>query len=156
MPLAAKLRSLLERSATPFEVIHHKADHTARQTAWDTHTPPEAFAKTVFVQVDGRHAMAVLPAADELDVDKLRRGLGARSVELETESEFEHLCPDCELGAAPPFGALYDLPLYASPRLAKSGTITFNGGSHRDAVRMKYGDYERLAGPEVLPLARKD
>jgi Ala-tRNA(Pro) deacylase len=154
--VAVRLRDLLDQRHVEYEVIHHHTDHTARQTAHDTHTPPREFAKTVFVWIDERCAMAVLPADRLVSEEKLRRALSAKLVRLASEEEFEALCPDCEMGAAPPFGNLYDLPVYVSPSLAEDEQITFNAGSHQDAIRMAYADFVKLVEPRVVPLASHD
>lgn len=151
-----RIREFLEQAAVEYEVIPHRTDHTAAQTAWDTHTPRPAFAKTVFVEVDGRGAMAVLPASDRLAPEKLRLALDARDVRVLEEWEVDRLCPDCEVGAAPPLGNLYALPVYVSTALSCDGPITFNGGTHRVAIRIDYADFAKLVEPDVVPLARHD
>jgi Ala-tRNA(Pro) deacylase len=70
-------------------------------------------------------------------------------VRLATELEFSRLFPDCELGAMPPFGALYNMPVYVDESLAKDREVLFNAGTHHDAVRMRYDDFSRLAKPKV-------
>ena len=75
---------------------------------------------------------------------------------LATEHDADRLCPDCEAGAAHPFGNLYDLPVYVSTSLAQDERITFNGGDHQHAFRVAYADFERLVGPTLLALARHD
>jgi Ala-tRNA(Pro) deacylase len=151
-----RVRGFLEENGVKFEVIHHGKDFTARETALDTHTPPAEFAKTVFVCIDGDFAVAVLPADDMVSVTKLRLSVGARGVELATEDEIRDLCPDCELGAAPPLGNLYGLSVYVSPSLEADEQITFNAGSHEDAIRIAYVDFKRLVEPQVVALARHD
>ena len=151
-----RLRKYLDENGVAYEAIHHRADFTARDTARDTHTPPAEFAKTVFLAIDGGFAIAVLPANDFVSEEKLRLALGVSGVELATEDEARGACPDCELGAAHPFGNLYGLPVYVSAGLEADETITFNAGSHEDAVRIAYRDFKRLAEPQVLPLARHD
>lgn len=154
--IAGRLHKLLDETGVEYEVIHHRTDHTAQQTAWDTHTPPADFAKTVFVSIDGSYAMAVLPANDLVSEEKLRLSLSAGNVRVAGEDETEDLCPGCAIGAAPPFGNLWGLAVYASPSLAGDELITFNAGSHQDAIRMRWVDYARLVEPEVVPLARHD
>ena len=156
MPIDPRLQTLLDESGVDYEVIHHRDDFRARTTAEDTHTPPREFAKTVFVWVDGSYAIVVLPATHFVAESKLARSLGADKVRLASEYEMQDLCPDCEVGAAPPFGRLYELPLYASPVLTRDEHVTFNAGTHRDAVRMTYADYERLADPVIVPLSRHE
>lgn len=155
-PGLERLRSYLDQQGVEYETIHHKADFRAMATAVDTHTDPAEFAKTVFLWVDGHPIMAVLPASRHVALAKVRKALGAEHVRVATESDCRELCQDCEVGAAPPFGSLYDLPVYLSPALAEDETITFNAGTHRDAIRMRYADYERLVHPNVQPIAKND
>jgi Ala-tRNA(Pro) deacylase len=151
-----RVRALLDENGVKYEVIHHRKDFTARDTALDTHTPPAEFAKTVFVCIDREFAVAVLPANDMLSETKLNLALEASGVELATEDEIRGLCPDSELGAAPPFGNLYGLPVYVSPALEADEHITFNAGTHEDAIRIAYTDFKRIVEPQVVPLARHD
>jgi Ala-tRNA(Pro) deacylase len=92
--------------------------------------------------------LAVLPGSRHVKFDKLEVAVG-KPVRLATELEFSRLFPDCELGAMPPFGALYDLPVYVDESLAKDREVLFNAGTHHDAVRMRYDDFSRLAKPKV-------
>ena len=147
--LSPKLTELLERGRVPYRSVPHTADVTSQSTAEHTHTPGRAFAKTVIVWVDGEFAMTVLPAHRRVDLEKLRKWLDAAKVRLATEEEMSRLFPDCEVGAEPPFGNLYELPVYVSPLLSRD-IITFQGGNHEEAVRMKYEDFAALAKPSVI------
>jgi len=151
-----RLERLLDAAGVDYTEIHHRRDFTATQAAVDTHTPPDEFAKTVFVWIDGKPAMAVLPASKHLSPAKLRRALGAKRVRVASEADAKTLCSDCEVGAAPPFGVLYDIPIYASRSLEADDEITFNGGTHDQAFRMAFADWVRLAKPKIVPLAKRD
>jgi Ala-tRNA(Pro) deacylase len=152
----ARLQQLLDEAGVDYTQIHHRRDYHAAKTALDTFTPPDEFAKTVFVWIDGKPAMAVLPANRHLAPSKLRKALGAKQVRLASETDLKTLCADCEPGAAPPFGVLYDLPVYASRALEADEQITFNGGTHEDAIRMRLADWRKLAQPKMVPLARRE
>lgn len=154
--IPVRLLDYLDGQRVSYDTLHHREDVRARDTAADTGTPEQEFAKTVFVQVDGEYAMAVLPASHFVSPKKLQEHLPAREVRLASESQFADLCPDCEVGAAPPFGNLYGLRVYVSPALAKDEQITFNAGTHEDAIRMTYVDFEKLVQPHVVPMARHE
>jgi Ala-tRNA(Pro) deacylase len=128
--IAARLETFLKESRAHYEVIPHRLDYQAQQAAVDTDTPQRDFAKTVFVCVDGRYAMAVMPASQFLSERKLREALGADELRLAAEYEFEGLCPDSAVGAEPPFGNLYGLDVYVSPVLTED-----DGGRVKIAVR---------------------
>jgi Ala-tRNA(Pro) deacylase len=155
-PIDPRLQKLLDEGGVEYEIVHHREDFRARRTAADTHTSPEEFAKTVVVHVDDGYALAVLPATHFVAPARLARAIGADDVRLASESEMQELMPDFQLGAAPPFGVFHGLPVYASPLLAEDERITFNGGTHRDAVRMAWADYARLAKPEVVHLSHHE
>lgn len=154
--IVGRLRTFLKQERAAYETLHHAKDYTAKETAEDTHTPPKEFAKTVFLCIDGRPAMAVLPATEFVSLRKVQQTLGAEDVRLASEAESRRACPDCDVGAAPPFGNLYNLPVYVSPSLAEDEKITFNAGSHQDAIRMSYRDFEILVQPRVMPLSKHD
>lgn len=153
---AQRLQAFLDQAGVEYQVLHHRRDMHATATAADTHTPRDEFAKTVFLWIDGEPAMAVTPATRHVALSKVARALGAEEVRLATESDIAELCPDCEIGAAPPFGNLYGLPVYVSRALAADEQITFNGGDHENAFRMAFGDYEALVSPQVITLAKYD
>ena len=148
-----QLTRFLEENSVPYEVIHHSLDYTAQEAAHDTHTPGIEFAKTLIVYIDTDYAMVVLPAHRYLSWDGLRRALNVGGVGLAKEDVLSDLCPDCEIGAQPPFGNLYGLPVYISSEMTGDERITFNAGTHEDAIRLSMADYQRLVHPRVIDLA---
>ncbi len=150
-PLHPRLALLFEERGIPFECLEHPPDFSSQRTAEHTHTPGEAFAKAVVLRIDGDYAMAVLPANRKVDLEKLRGQLDADEVFLASEEKMRDLFPDCELGAEPALGNLYGLPVYLSPRLV-GHPLTFNGGTHEQAIRMGFDDFVRIAHPRVIDL----
>jgi len=75
---------------------------------------------------------------------------------MATEQELGKLFPDCELGAMPPVGSLYMLPVYLDASMADERLIAFNGGSHRDVIHMLTSEYRRLVRPVIVPLTRAE
>jgi Ala-tRNA(Pro) deacylase len=151
--LAPRLHNFLDDAHAPYSALEHPRTVTAQETANAAHIGQRHFAKTVMLKVDGTLAMMVMPAAYRIDLTRLSRALGGPEVELAEEQEFRAAFPDCEVGAMPPFGHLYGMPVYIDARLAEQGEIAFNAGSHTDVVCMPYAEFERLAQPELLWLA---
>jgi Ala-tRNA(Pro) deacylase len=129
--------------------VSHSPAFTAQQIAASAHIPGKELAKTVIVKLDGKMAMAVLPASEQIDFDRLKEATGADSVELAGENEFKGLFPNCEVGAMPPFGNLYDMDVLVESHLKDDEEIAFNAGSHTELVRLPYQDYEQLVHPRV-------
>jgi Ala-tRNA(Pro) deacylase len=151
MPLS-KLREFLDSNDVKYLVISHSLAYTAQGIAALSHVSGKKLAKTVIVKVDGILAMAVVPASSHVDLDRVKRLTGARTVEIASEKEFKDAFSDCETGAMPPFGNLYDMAVYADDSLAGNEEITFTAGSHRELVRMSWQDMERLVNPTIAPL----
>jgi len=151
--LSPRLHHFLDERHAPYTTLTHHRTVTAQQTADAAHVDKRNFAKTVMLKVDGALAMLVMPAAYRANLTRLSRALGGREVELAHEDEFKDAFPDCELGAMPPFGNLYGIPVYVDARLTGDAGIAFNAGSHTDAIRMPYAEFERLTQPELLYLA---
>ncbi len=147
-----KVRQFLDTHHIRYVVIGHSPAYTAQEIASLAHISGKEMAKTVMVKVDGKMAMAVLPASYKVDFGRLKEGVGAKKVELAKESEFKHLFPDCEVGAMPPFGNLYGLPVYVAERLTEDKEIAFNSGTLTELFLMQYQDFERLVQPTVVKL----
>ncbi len=156
MAILKSLKDYLNKHLIAYEIIHHRRDFTAQETAADTHTKGADFAKTVILWVDAGFCMGVLPATHSVDFQKIKDILNAREVKLATEDEIKTLCADCEVGAMPPIGSFYKLPVYISHYLTHDHTITFNAGTHEDVIRMSYRDYDDLVKPKVMDLTVGD
>lgn len=151
MSVPTRLKSFLDANRVPYESLSHSTTYTAQGTATVMQISGREMAKTVVLragQLGNETILAVLPGPKHVNLDKLAAALG-QPVRLATELEFSELFPDCELGAMPPFGSLYDLPVYVDESLSRDKEVVFNAGTHRDAVRMAYEDFVRLAKPKV-------
>ena len=148
-----RLETYLRESKVPFQTQHHPQAFTAQEIAASEHVPGKMLAKVVMVMSDGRLVMLALPAPDHVDLAKANATLGAKETRLAEEGEFANAFPDCEVGAMPPFGNLYDLPIYVDKSLAEDETIVFNAGTHTDTLSLKYADFERLVKPTIADLA---
>ncbi len=148
-----KLKAFLDENNVKYVTIKHSRAFTAQEVAASAHIPGKEMAKTVMVKIDGEMAMAVLPASHQVDLDALGKKTGAEAVELAAEDEFEELFPDCEVGAMPPFGSLYNLKTFMAAALAEDEEIAFNAGSHTELIQMSFSDYYRLEDPIELQFA---
>jgi Ala-tRNA(Pro) deacylase len=155
MSVPQRLKSFLDSNQIPYQCLPHPTTYTAQGTATLMQISGKEIAKTVVLLAgaqDEEMLLAILPGSKHVKFDKLAAAVG-KPVRLASESEFSRLFPDCELGAMPPFGALYNLPVYVDESLAKDEEVVFNAGTHHDAVRMRYDDFVRLAQPKVCSFA---
>ena len=149
MSISRTLNAYLDRERVHYDVLSHPEAFRALAIAHTLQTPEKEMAKVVIVKVRGRFVMMVLPARWNVDLHRLRTVFATHSVRLATEDEITGLFPDCELGAMPPFGNLYGLPVYVDQSLTEDEEIVFQAGTHSDAIRMRYWDFASLAFPVV-------
>ena len=148
-----KLREFLDSKQVKYVSINHSPAYTAQEIAASAHIRGKELAKTVMVTLDGRLAMAVLPASRKVGFDLLREVAGVGDVQLAGEQAFRDMFPGCEVGAMPPFGNLYDMDVYVSKLLAEDEEIVFNAGSHTELIRLSYKDFARLVEPKAARIA---
>ncbi len=149
-----KLKDFLDREHVRYVTIIHSRAYTAQEIAASAHIPGKELAKTVMVKLDGKMAMTVLPASYKVDFELLKKATGSKTAELATEKEFKNMFPDCEVGAMPPFGNLYELPVFAANSLREDEEIAFNAGSHTELMKLSFSDFERLSKPVFLKFSR--
>jgi len=155
MPLSERLRNFLDSRQAEFTLTLHPRAFTAREVAEAEHLPLREVAKTVVLFGDGAYHVAVVAASKLVDFHEVRAALGLSQARLATEAELADLFPDCELGAMPPLGPLYRLPVYLDASLAGQDMIAFNAGTHREVMHMKIAEFRRLVAPQIVALARE-
>ena len=144
-----KTEEFLKRAGVRYEKHEHPITYTAQELAAAEHVTGDAVAKSVLVQADGKNVLCVLPASHKIDLGKLAKVLRARKCRLVDEAEMARLFPEAEVGAEGPFGKPYGLKTLVDQHLAERDVITFTADSHRQAIRIDYADYARLAEPAV-------
>lgn len=150
MPLR-KLKDYLDSQKVRYESVAHYETYTSQETAQSAHISGRELAKTVMIKINGKMAMAVLPAFQKIDFALLKAAVGER-VELADEQEFMDMFPDCEVGAMPPFGNLFGMEVYVAEGLTRDKEIAFNAGSHIELIKLSYKDFSRLVKPTVIKM----
>jgi Ala-tRNA(Pro) deacylase len=154
MQIPKQLVDCLDENKVSYEVLHHPEAVSAQRIAQAEHVKGRYHAKVVIVKSGDEHLMTVLPADHHIDLKKVAEAIG-KPVSLSNEEEFKSLFPDCAVGAMPPFGNLYGLPTYVDKSLAEQDYIVFEAGTHSDAIKISYRDYDKIVKPNVNDLAVK-
>lgn len=149
-----RFTAFLEQQKVPYEILRHQKAYTAQEVAHAVHLSGKEVAKSVVAQADGKYLLIVLPAPHRVNLAALKQALNAKEVRLASEEEVMSLFPDCEVGAMPPFGNLYGLPVYVSRPLTEDEEIAFNAGTHTEAVKISYKDFQRLVSPTVVDFSQ--
>jgi Ala-tRNA(Pro) deacylase len=132
-----------------YTVLPHRAAFTAQDEAAALHVPERDWAKVVVCFIDGDPVEAVVPAPCFVDLERLLDLSGGKEIRVANEGELKRLFPDTEVGAMPPFGPLYGQTVYVDAALAMKPDIVFAGGTHRDAIAMRWNDFVKVVNPIV-------
>lgn len=143
------VKEFLDNQHIKYQSMSHAPAFTSQEVAAAAHVSGRDLAKVVVIKVGGKLALMVLPANGHVNFSKLKEAAGGQ-VDLAAESEFRDKFPGCEVGAMPPFGNLYDMPVYISSELCHHDQIVFNAGSHSELMQLAYQDYERLVHPKEV------
>jgi Ala-tRNA(Pro) deacylase len=146
---ASCVHTFLHQAHVPYMVVPHRAAFTAQEEAAATHVPGRDWAKVVVCFVDGKPIEAVLPAPTIVNLDKLLDLAGGKEIRLAHERELPVLFPECETGAMPPLGPIYAQSVFVDVALASEPQIVFDGGTHTEAIAMRWPDFARSVRPIV-------
>ncbi len=147
-----QLKEFLDSHKVKYAPMMHSPAFTSQEIAAAAHVSGKQLAKCVIVKMDGKLAMIVLPANDHVNFSRLREATHCKEIDLASEMEFKEKFSGCEVGAMPPFGNLYNMPVFVSDELAHQDNILFNAGSHSELMRMTYKDYDELVHPQMVAI----
>lgn len=144
------LKEHLDAQHIKYTTTSHSPAFTAMEVAQMAHVPGKQMAKVVIMRLEQRLTMMVLPANYRINSARMVQAMHTANLRIAVEREFEHMFPDCELGAMPPFGHLYGMHTYVARSLTEDKFITFSAGTHSEVVTMLTEDYLRLVKPEII------
>lgn len=147
------LKEYLDKQHVNYTCIQHSPAFTAQEVAASAHVSGKNLAKIVMIKVGDKLAMMVLPAHDHVNFGALKAATGQKDIDLASESTFKGQFPECEVGAMPPFGNLYNVPVFVSSKLSAFDQIVFNAGTHSEVMKLAYKDFDRLVHPKIIETA---
>jgi len=152
MPVSPKLKKYLDEKNVSYEISEHTLAYTASEIAGVQHVPGKQMVKSVIIKSGSDFLMCVLPAIHLIDFEKLQHVAGTDDLKLADEEEIAKLFPEYEIGAEPPFGHLYGLKVFVDASLEDDDSITFNAGSHTDAITMNFKDFMRITDSKLAEI----
>jgi len=149
MSIPTRISDYLDSHHISYQLYRHPPAFTAQGTAQAQHISGKKLAKVVMVVSENKKMiMAVVPASHRVDLNRLGKLLKTQWIRLATEEEFKDYFPECEVGAMPPLGNLYQLDVWVDQKLGSLSDISFNAGTHAEIIQMAFSDFECLVRPE--------
>ncbi|MGB3391782.1 MAG: aminoacyl-tRNA deacylase [Pseudaminobacter sp.] len=143
MTIANRLKDYIDEQGVSYDTVAHHRTATSRQSAIAAHVPGSRMAKSVLVHYETGYALAVVPSTHRIELGMLQ-DLMDRRLGLASETEVGTLFDDCDVGAVPPIGAAYDVPVILDESFGDADDIYFEGGDHRTLVHVSGRDFRNL------------
>lgn len=150
---ARLVREHLVSQGIPYTLTEHGEIFTAQALAEVEGVSGRRVAKPVILNADGELVMAVLAAPDHVSMTMAKQEFDCDEVRLAREEEFGEIFGDCELGAEPPFGNLYGMPVVVDDGLTVEEELVFSAGDHRHSMRISMEDYLAATRPREVHIA---
>lgn len=153
MSIARTVDYALALTCVDFEILRHHHSNTALAAARTAHVDPRLLAKAVVLKDQIGPLLAVVPASERLDVERLREILHRPQLAFIPEEQLDALFYDCDKGAIPPLGPDYRVPTVVDNRLRNIEDVYFEAGDHEDLVHVDQTSFRTLMrGAEYLDI----
>ncbi len=154
-----QLRALLDREGASYRVIEHAPEGRTEVIAKIRGNRIEQSIKSMVLQVrltrkDNIYCLANVPGDCRVDFDGVKAYFQADSVAFAKREKAEELT-GCVIGSIPPFSFSDDLQLLADPLIQQNEDVVFNAGRLDRSIMMNLEDYIRIAGPQMVSIARR-
>ncbi|MBI2984370.1 MAG: YbaK/EbsC family protein [Candidatus Kerfeldbacteria bacterium] len=148
MPVPAKVKNYLSKMKIQHRLVPHKTVFTVYDLSQTLKVKLNEIVKTLLVKADQEYKLVLLPAHRRLNLEALKRLLGAKKVSLASEGEMTKMMK-VKPGALTPFGQLYKLGVVVDQGLVKAEQMIFGAGSFTESIKMKVKDFLRHEQPTV-------
>lgn len=152
-PLFERIIAELSRAKVEYKCLEHEPVTTSKEAARIRNTPLAWGAKAILMYADGSPVMVAVPGDTKIDTKALKSMLKVRDLRMATPDEVQRVT-SVAIGAVPPFGHYFGIPLYMDESLRQNKLVVFNAGRHDRSVEMGIEDYEKIAKPVTGAFAK--
>lgn len=151
-----KIKKLLDKNKVDYKVLEHEPTPTSMDAARVrenlTGMPAEEClkrgAKAMILRSEGKFYQFILSASKKIDMNKAKKVLGTQSLSFANPEEVQK-ATDCVPGSVPPFGNLFNIPVYVDKSFLENEDIDFNAGEQTVSIFMKRDDWIKAVKPIV-------
>lgn len=154
MSVPKKVKAYLDKQGIDYEEIAHKTVFTAYDAAQTLKKELKEIAKNLLIKADGTYALVVVPADKKLDLNKIKKALGAKKISIPTEKVMLKVLK-IKPGAISSFAKLHKLEILVDKAMIGTKKAVFSTGSMTDSVLMKVKDYVQMEEASLADIAMK-
>lgn len=154
-PVFQRIKELLDQNGYDYKVFKHEHVVTSEDAARIRGTDIRNGAKALVLQSkSGKFFMVVISAAERVDLKKFKQAIMEKNVALASPEEVLKKTR-CTVGSVPPFGNLFDIPVYIDKSFLSKERIVFSAGSHTKSIEMNLKDYLEMVKPIAEDLRKE-
>ena len=140
--------AMLQNAHIPFESFEHEPVHTSEEAAKVRDTDIKLGAKALVMYADGKPIMVAIAGDKKVDMKAFKKQFNVSDLRMATPEEVLRVT-SVAIGAVPPFGHIFGIPLFMDRSVQENETVIFNAGLHHRSIQMAREQYEKIARPTV-------
>lgn len=138
----------IKNAGLPYESYEHEPVHTSEEAAKVRKTALHMGVKALVMYADDKPIMVAVSADRKVDMKAFKHSFSVRDLRMATPEEV-FTVTSVPIGAVPPFGHIFGVPLYMDEAVRGNASVVFNAGLHTKSISLKETDYEKIAKPIV-------
>ncbi len=147
-----EIKEFLDEKNVDYNFFRHEPVRTSKEAAEVRDLSVEEGlkrgAKAMVLRSEGEYYQFVLPANRKINFDSVRDILDTNSVSLADPEKVLEIT-DCKVGGVPPFGNLFEMPVYVDPSLLENDKIDFNAGMRTVSMELDVDEWKRAVEPKI-------
>ena len=144
MSISDRVNQFLVENEIPFDTINHAPSHNSVQTAINSQLPMHAIPKAVILKDSAEnYVMAVIPTSGRLHI-KHASAITSSSLKMASERDVMVKFSDCQKGAIPPFGVVYNMATLWDESLMDEGDLYLEGGDHKTLIHITQKEFKKI------------
>jgi Ala-tRNA(Pro) deacylase len=136
MKIPAKITKYLDSAKIKYEIVEHRTVYTAYDKAATLRVKPNVIGKTLVLKADGGLIMVLAPGNKNLDLGKIKKLAKAKKLDFVSETILKNKFKGIKLGAIPPFGEMWKLPMFMEKNLLKEKNIFVSAGVYESSFKV--------------------
>ena len=157
-PLTEEIKTLLVSKGLPYNFYEHKAvkssvEANAAREGYSLSEGVKALILKIYSKNKNAEFIQVaIPGDSKFSSLKLRKILSISNLTFATPQELDKLTNGVLAGGIPPFGQLFNIPVYLDKSVLQNKKIIFNCGDRRTSISMNTDDYVNLVSPILVDI----
>lgn len=152
MSIPEKVKKYLNSKNIDYEELAHKTVYTAYDAAQTLKKQLKEIAKNILIEADKIHVLVILPADKKIDMEKLKKVLGAKKVSIPNEQTMIKVLK-IKPGTLSSFGKLHNLEVIVDKAMLGVKKAVISTGSFTDSILMKVKDFIQLEEARLANIA---